>query len=219
MLFPGGSIGEKIARSFSQNGYRILLIAPDRRMAEHMKESGVKNVQSFTLALEEEFWSSLASGAVNDILSAPVVIYCAEKDFLKLNSTGFHDEWRIDLDSDSQKKLSFVDQLLSRRISGPGLWINLVLGTSTHQDADADYCKSRYGMIGFGKILELNPRFSDMKILNICLSFFRHHKNGQRANYCSHCTTLELREALTTLGDENDLVRYLLQQSNELMGA
>lgn len=217
ILFPRGGIGQKIAQTFLQNGYRVTIIAGDGQRAEQIEQVGTENLHIHKLAPEKQFWSNDDAHAVDDILSAAVVIYCAEMDFLKLNSTGVLDEWQIDIHSDPQKKLSFVDQLLNRRSTpGPSLWINLALGTSMRQNMGADYCKTRYGMIGFSKILELNPKFAGMTILNICLSFFRHRIHNRTADYCSHCTTTELRAALTELRDENDLVNYLLAESERL---
>ena len=78
------------------------------------------------------------------------------------------------------------------------------------------YCKTRYGMIGFSKILELNPRFKGMTVRNICLSYLRQYPSTEGGDYCTHCTTMDLREALEEIRNEDDLVRYLLKESQAL---
>ena len=98
----------------------------------------------------------------------------------------------------------------------PKLWVNLALGTRMQHAMDAAYCKTRYGMIGFGKILELNPKFKGMTVRNICLSFFRHYHTHKGLDYCTNCTTTDLRQALKELKDENDLVRYLFKESERI---
>jgi len=218
ILFPHSDLGEKITSLFSQNGYRIIVILSEEKTRNEFN-SPRENISIIHLqAPEDQFWSSLSADMKNDILSAPVVIYCADKDFLKMKSTGKHEEWQIDVQSEPQKKLSFIDQLLSRFTQNkPGLWINLAVGTSTRHSKDAAYCKTRYGMIGFSKILELNPKFQGMTVRNICLSFFKHYHAHKEIDYCTNCTTTDLRDSLMNLKNEDDLVHYLLQESNDLL--
>ncbi len=218
VLFPNSDLGKKIAGLFSENGYRVIIIVTDKKEQSKFSRVG-GNVVAFYLPTQpEQFWSGLAAEVKKDILSAPVVFYCAGKDFLKMQSTGKQEEWRIDFQSETQKRLTFIDQLLSRFAENrPGLWVNLAMGTTMRHSKETAYCKTRYGMIGFSKILELNPKFEGATIRNICLSFFRHFHAGKAIDYCANCTTTDLRDSLMSLKDEDDLVRYLLQESEALV--
>lgn len=218
VLFPHSELGKKIADLFSQNEYRVLIVLSGKKEQKEFRDAG-ENVSIFYLQSQpEQFWSSLADDVKKEILSAPVVIYCAGKDFLKMSSTGKQEEWQIDFRSEPQKRLSFIDQLLSQFSQNkPDLWINLAVGTTMRHSKAAAYCKTRYGMIGFSKILELNPKFQGMTIRNICLSFFRQFHARKAMDYCTNCTTNDLRDSLMSLKDEDDLVRYLLKESEDLI--
>ncbi|NIA30821.1 MAG: hypothetical protein GWP06_13025 [Actinobacteria bacterium] len=218
VLFPLSDLGQKIVGLFSQNGYRVNIILSNEKEQNEFNPPQ-ENVSIFYLQAQPgQFWSNLADDVKSDILSAPVVIYCAGKDFLKMESTGKQEEWQIDFQSDTQKRLTFIDQLLSQFSENkPGLWINLAVGTTMQHSKATAYCKTRYGMIGFGKILELNPKFQGMTIRNICLSFFRHFHAGKAIDYCANCTTTDLRDSLMSLKNEDDLVRYLLNESEDLI--
>ncbi len=215
ILFPNSELGEKIVDFFSKNGYRVIIIVMEEKSKINRPEGNV--VICHLQAQPEQFWSDLAADIKKDILSPPVVFYCAGKDFLKIKSSGKQEEWQIDHQSKTQRRLAFIDLLLSRFIQNkPKLWVNLAVGTMMQNAMDAAYCKTRYGMIGFGKILELNPKFEGMTVRNICLSFFRHYHSHKGLDYCTNCTTTDLRESLMELKNEDDLVRYLFRESEKL---
>ncbi len=128
--------------------------------------------------------------------------------------TGNEEEWHIDFQNPVQQRFACVDELLGQYQPGQlKLWFNVAVGTRSPDSAVVTYCKTRYGMIGFSKAIELNPKFSGIAVQNICLSFFRFYQKHHEAEYCTNCTTLEQRQAMKNLADEKELVQYLVVES------
>ena len=218
ILFPAGRLGEKIVRSFAREGYEVYVIALGSEQRFQLPDETPKPVVATLNDGQGTIWEKLPRDTTEAILTSPVVIYYAGRDFLRLKASGKHEEWQIDHRSESQRRFAFVDHLLSKFAEHPPrLWINLAVGMTGHHEGKANYCRTRYGMLGFSKVLELHPRFQDMVVRNICLTFFAEYRTGAGMDHCEMCTTQELRDTLTQLTDEDDLVRFLLRETESAL--
>ncbi len=219
ILFPTGRIGQKIVRIFAEHGYQVgVVVLGDGKQASQVAPTG-DNVRIVNVALpDESFWRGLPADLAELLLKAPSVVYHAATDFLRLKSSGKDDEWRLDADDQAQRRFGFVEELISRRAEHPpALWVNLVVGVTGVQAKKGTYCRTRYGLLGFTQILRLNRAFRDTEIRNICLSYFKDFRKGHSLEQCANCTTRELRDTLVTWNNEDDLVRYLLQESEAVL--
>ncbi len=217
-LFPRDALCARMAARFAREGFAVFVILFEKQGKAHFENTD-KNVRVERFSPPaEHFLPNLSPEAAKQLLSAPVIIFCADKDFLKLKVSGQQEEWHIDAQNEVQQHFAFIDQLLSRaKPQALRFWANVAVGTRAPDQMVASYCKTRYGMIGFSKAIELNARFRGIVVQNICLSFFRFFQNHPEAEYCTNCTTAEERQTLTQLSSEEELIDYLVRKSEKIV--
>ena len=219
ILFPRGEWCSQLVSEFAQRDFSVFVVTLGHA-GEFQFEEAEKNISVIGLhAPMDEYWDNLPSEIKSNWLNVLVVIYCADKDFLRTKASGKEEEWQIDLQNAVQQRFSFIDRLLEQFSPGnPKLWFNVAIGARSPDQMVTTHCKTRYGMIGFSKALELNSKFKGMEVQNICLSFFRFFRKHPNADYCTNCTTAQQREAMKKLTDENELVHYLVDESERIWG-
>lgn len=222
ILFPRPNLGWKIIDLFSQNRFRTVAVFDKETTRKDFVSMFDDTVGIITTVrrqtFESEFWQNLSRQTMNEMLAAPVIIYCAGQDFMKINVKGAGEEWKIDHKSDQQKRLTFIDQLMNRfKSKSLRLWFNLASGTSGKESEGEVYCNTRYGMIGFNKIFDLNPKFANIKMVNICLTYFHHQLKNEPMKNCAYCAAEHFPDALKFIRDETGLGEYLLQESEKLI--
>lgn len=212
ILFPSGRIGQDLVARFAEAEYNVVVTQLEGKKFS----TPAKNVTVVPVAPNDaDFWEKLSPQLREEILNAPVVVYHAGKDFLRLKASGKNDEWQLDSQDESQKRFAFVEGLLSKLTTRPPvLWINLAVGVTGAHGGKEHYCRTRYGLLGFTQILHLNPAFRNMAIRNICLSYFQDRRRGHTSESCERCTTQELRAALSPLESQDDLLAYLVRESD-----
>ncbi len=215
ILFPTGRFGQKVVRTFAGNGYQVGVVELEGSRSASRLEEGTGDVHVLSVGLPGGgFWDNLPPKARELLLNAPVVIYHAATDFLRLRSFGKNEEWRVDSADEAQRRFAVVEELVSRRKAHPPrLWVNLAIGVTGVHGKKGSYCRTRYGLLGFTQILHMDPAFREMPVRNICLSYFKDFRKGHNLEQCANCTTRELRDTLVTWNDEDDLIRYLLGES------
>ncbi|NOY78324.1 MAG: hypothetical protein GXO76_10705 [Calditrichaeota bacterium] len=217
ILFPHNDLCAQIVRLFAENNFSVSAVLFEDKLQSHFGDSE-KRVATISLdSSTGRSWDNLTAEAKTNLLSVPIVLYCADKDFLKMKTTGREEEWSIDFQNEVQQRFAFINHLLNQFSQGyPKLWMNLALGTRAPDRETEAYCKTRYGMIGFSKAIQLNPRFKGIDVQNICLSFFRFYQNHRTAEYCTYCTTPQQRQSLMNLTGEDELLQYLINESEKL---
>ena len=218
LLFPRDALCARLAARFAREGFRVSVVLFEKQ-GESYFENLDENVRVERFSPPaEHFLPNLSPEAKEGLLSAPVVIFCADKDFLKLKVSGQQEEWHIDAQHEVQQRFAFIDRFLSKaQPQALRFWANVAVGTRAPDQMVASYCKTRYGMIGFSKAIELNTRFRGITVQNICLSFFRFFQNHPEAEYCTNCTTVEERQTLTQLSSEEELIDYLVRKGEKIV--
>ena len=220
ILFPWPGLGGEIAEKFLASDYQVILITEEKDPAGSFKEQIQKYQNKLTIQNLEfstnHIWLQLSEHTKAQILSAPVIIHFAGSDYLQLKTQSINDDWRINQPDHTKLTFEFVDFLLSKMEDNPEkLWFNLVVGMGAQKDQGVIYCQTRYAITGFSKIIELNPKLSNINVLNICLTYFKHRKNHQKVHHCSHCLTEKLNDLLLMLDEEGSLSDYLLLKSEQ----
>ncbi len=220
LLFPRNALCAQLATRFAEEEFSVSVVLFEeqgRSFFEGFNEN--ISVQRFSPPADR-YWENMSEEAKSRLLSAQVFVFCADKDFLHLKVSGQQEEWHIDAQNDVQQRFAFIDRLLSlAKPGGPQFWANVAVGTRAPDQMEASYCKTRYGMLGFSKAIELNARFKGIVVQNICLSFFRFYQRHPEADYCTNCTTAQERETLTQLSSEEELIDYLVQKSEKILKA
>lgn len=217
LLFPHAQLGEKIVQLFLRNDYDVFLITQEKAIQARFSRFSSGRLQ--LILVHPPTWRFREQLTRKKPFFAKTVIYFSGGDFLKLNSSGKNEEWRIDHHQEPQIKFSLIDQLLHGfEKNPPRLWVNLAIGMGADQSEGMVYCKTRYGLTGFSKILEMNPAFTDTRIINICLTYFKHRSDEKKVLHCEHCLSDKLNELLVTATDEDTLGDYLLRWSDSIHG-
>lgn len=222
ILFPRRNLGWKIINLFSQNGFRTIAVFDKEKTQNDFVslygDTAAKITTIHWQTSESQFWQNLSRQTMSQMLHAPVIIYCAGRDFMKMNVKGTGVEWKINHKSDLQKRLAFIDRLMSRfEAKSLRLWFNLAYGMSGKESEEEVYCNTRYGMIGFNKIFDLNPKFTNIQMVNICLTYFHHQFKNEPMKHCAYCAAEQFPDALKSIHDETGLGNYLLQESEKLI--
>ena len=224
LLFPWRGLGEKISTRYLSKKYELILFVldeKDRSFYLDMYKDSKDELQIITIeAPIPLFWEKLPDTIKKRATNAQIVINFVGKDFIKLQVDEKGMGWKINVDNPIQIRLAFIDKLLKEfDQQDRNIWINLVYGTMGHSTNKDIFCSTRYGIAGLNNIMLMNPRLSEIEIVNICLSFLKLKAHKIRMAHCSHCISEKFEDELVNVEDEEDFAEFLINKSSQLLSS
>ena len=219
ILFPMRKIGVRIMQSLGQH-YRLMVVVLSKDEEEYFGRES-ENLENVDIAVIKSgvpaFWEEQQASLKDFLAQTRGVLYFMGGDWLTLHIDQKEENWAIDHARIENKKFAMVEKILSSLDKEQKtVWINLAYGRHTPDAKGKIFCNTRYGLTGFLRSIELEPRFKNLKIVNICLNYFREQKDESKPVHCEHCVSEELDTAglLKTTGD--DFVSLVIQSIKRL---
>ena len=151
------------------------------------------------------------AGLVLDDLNC--VVNCSAHDFLKIRVDGQGSDWAIDHSSPEVYHLAVINQLLAVLPGQTKMdWINVVYGQGGKAGETEIFCDSRYAVMGLHNIIQLNPRYSNIRVRDLCLTYLRQKDIPGCTLHCQHCTAEKYPDDILHLKTVEDIAAFLIQQ-------
>jgi len=219
ILFPGRNVGTRIMQSLAQR-YRLMVVVLSKDEEEYFGRKS-KNLENVDIAVVKSgvpaFWEEQKARLIDFLAQTRGVLYFMGGDWLTLRIDQKGEDWAIDHTHTENKKFAIVEKILpSLDKEQKTVWVNLAYGRHTPDAKGKIFCSTRYGLTGFLRSIELETRLKNLKIVNICLNYFREQKDKSKPVHCEHCVSEELDAAglLKTTG--NDFTSLVIQSIKRL---
>jgi hypothetical protein len=214
ILFPRRNIGVRIMQSLAQH-YRLMIIVLSKDEEEYFDRKS-ENLENVDIAIVKSgittFWEEQKARLIDFLTQTRGVLYFMGSDWLTLRIDQKGEDWAINHAHIENKKFAIVEKILhSLDKEQKTIWINLAYGKHTPDAKGKIFCNTRYGLTGFLKSIELEPRLKSLKIVNICLNYFREQKDKSKPVHCEHCISEELDAAGLLKTTSNDFVSLVIQ--------
>ncbi|MFZ0389827.1 MAG: hypothetical protein WAN36_05160 [Calditrichia bacterium] len=224
LLFPWKKLGKEVISRFLQTENHIILIthsAEDQTFFKDNTAGPNPDLRILRMGKEpEKFWQELPADVKQQIKQSALVINFIGTDFIKMKTGGEGTDWEIDPDQPAQQRFSFITLLLDNiEKTVHCKWINLVRGAVGAGNQPFTFCATRYNIIGFTHLVEMNPKLSGMEMVNICLSYLKHRDEGVRVTHCTHCVAEKYRMENIDLSTSESIADFLVKKSHALMSA
>jgi hypothetical protein len=219
ILFPRRNIGTRVIQSLAQY-YRLMIIVLSKDEKEYFDRKS-KNLENVEIVVVKSgittFWEEQNARLIDFLTQTRGVLYFMGSDWLTLRIDQKGEDWAINHAQIENKKFAIVEKILHRLDKEQKtIWINLAYGKHTPDAKGKIFCNTRYGLTGFLKSIELEPRLKSLKIVNICLNYFREQKDKNKPVHCEHCISEELDAAGLLKTTSNDFISLVIQSIKRL---
>jgi hypothetical protein len=219
ILFPTRKVGSLIVQALGPR-YRVLLMVLSQGEEEYYNQQ-IKKREKVEIAYVKDsvpvFWDKQKASFKNFLSQTRGVLYFMGTDWLSLRIDHKEEDWAIDHARMENKKFAMAEKILaSFDQEQKTVWINLAYGRHRPDAQGKIFCNTRYGLTGFLRSIELEPRLKNLKIVNICLNYFREQKDKNKPVHCEHCVSeaLEASGLLEPRGD--DFVSLIIRSIKRL---
>ena len=219
ILFPGRNVGARIIQNLAQRYHlMVVLFSKDEEEYFSRKIENLENVNFVVVKISvAAFWEEQKGRLIDFLTRTRAIIYFMSTDWLTMHIDHKGEAWAIDHARIENKKFAIMEKILhSLDEEKKTTWINIAYGSHKRDSEGKIFCNTRYGLTGFLRSIELEPKHKSLKIINICLNYFRENKDKSKPVHCEHCVSEELDAAglLKTTG--NDFVSLVIQSIKRL---
>ncbi len=221
-LFPRTQLAKKLLSRYLANGFQIILFILPKKTEHFSLENDITSSKSLEIIeiknQPQPNWEYFSPDQRKRIQNSGLIINFVGNDLLRMKVKDKDEEWNIDTKSPIQIRMAFIDNLLQNLAADRRyIWINLAIGMMGRAHDKDIFCNTRYGLTGLKTIIQMNPSLSDIEIINICLTSFRHKPGDTAMGHCSNCLTDRFDAEIEHISNDDDFADFLLGKSLQLL--
>ena len=211
LLFPSNK-GVNICKYFATHGYAATIVT---LMTDNVLLNDIEAYDPINIRLPRDavsFLNDLSADQKKRLLGPQLILYFAKDEVLSPKVEGTGHAWRLRSSPDVEDITTTLNWILAGLLSpSAAIWVNVYAGK--HDQFKHEYCPGRYTLTGFEQALQLSPRLRNMRVLNVCLTYFE-TRNG--AGCCTNCLTRKYGPDIEIRGGGADaLYRYIDELGKE----